>query len=870
MRDEIALPVRLADYAPADFHIHAISLTFHLEPHATRVRAQAKIRRRGDHARPLVLDGVRLKLLRAAIDNVDLGPAGFTIEPERLIIASVPNEFTLTTEVEIDPAGNTALEGLYVSGGRFCTQCEAEGFRKITYFIDRPDNLAIYDVRIEADAKNYPTLLSNGDLIESGPLEDGRHFALWRDPHPKPCYLFALVAGRFSTLHDSFRTRSGRAVQLGIHVDPGDSDRAHYAMDSLKRAMAWDETAFDREYDLDIFNIVAVRDFNFGAMENKGLNIFNSAYVLADPDTAADADYEAIESIVGHEYFHNWTGNRITCRDWFQLSVKEGLTVFRDQEFSADQRSRPVQRIKDVKRLRARQFPEDAGPLAHPVRPSSYIKIDNFYTATVYEKGAEVIRMLKALIGPEAFAKGMAIYFKRCDGMAATVEDFIACFAEASGRNLAAFMGWYGQAGTPHLTARGVYDPASQSYALTVSQATPATPGQAEKKPLPIPLKVGLIGAGGAILAARLQGADAGREEHDLVLDTAQRVWRFDGVAQAPIPALLRGFTAPVVLDDGLSEAERLAQAAHDPDPFTRWEATQAVARAAILAAQADGPAKADALAAAFARTLDRAPSDRAFAALCLRLPDLAELIQISDRPDPALLFAAREKVRTAIASALRQPLVDIARAPGAERFSPDAQSAGHRALKAVALDLLAGLGPKSSHILVGAFADARSMAEQLPALEAMGANGAPQFDEALEIFHQRWRTNPLVLDKWFSLQAAAARPDALARVEALRRHPDYEPSNPNRVRALAMAFAQRNLAAFHAPDGAGYAFFARIADESDRINPALAARLLGVFESWRRFDDGRRGHIQRILTGLLAAPERSKNAREIIERTLA
>jgi aminopeptidase N len=478
MRDEIAAPVRLADYAPADFHIHAFSLTFQLEPHATRVRAEAQIRRRGDHARPLVLDGARLKLLRAAIDATDLAPGAYTIEPERLIVPNTPNAFTLTTEVEIDPAGNTALEGLYVSGGRFCTQCEAEGFRKITYFIDRPDNLAVYQVRIEADAAQYPTLLSNGDLIDSGPLENGRHFALWRDPHPKPSYLFALVAGRFSALHDSFCTRSGRAVQLGIYVDPGDSERARYAMDALKRAMAWDEKAFDREYDLDIFNIVAVRDFNFGAMENKGLNIFNSAYVLADSDTATDADYEAIESIVGHEYFHNWTGNRITCRDWFQLSLKEGLTVFRDQEFSADQRSRPVQRIKDVKRLRARQFPEDAGPLAHPVRPASFVKIDNFYTATVYEKGAEVIRMLKALIGPDAFARGMAIFFKRCDGMAATVEDFIACFAEASGRNLAGFMAWYGQAGTPHLKAHGAYDATAQTFALTVAQSTLLTPGQ--------------------------------------------------------------------------------------------------------------------------------------------------------------------------------------------------------------------------------------------------------------------------------------------------------------------------------------------------------------------------------------------------------
>ncbi|MGE3141799.1 MAG: aminopeptidase N [Hyphomonadaceae bacterium] len=869
MRDAENTPIRLSDYQAPAYVIDEIALDFALAPEATIVKARSSVRRQAPAPAPLVLDGVRLELLRIAIDGAPLGADAYTRAEETLTIHAPPAAFTLEIDTKIAPARNTQLEGLYQSGDRFCTQCEPEGFRTITYFLDRPDVLARYRVRIEAEKESCPTLLSNGNLVEAGEGPEGRHYAIWDDPHPKPSYLFALVAGAYDSIEDRFTTMSGREVKLAIHVDRGEAKRALYAMDALKRAMKWDEEAFGREYDLDVFNIVAVRDFNFGAMENKGLNIFNAAYVLADPEAATDLDFEAIESVVGHEYFHNWTGDRITCRDWFQLCLKEGLTVFRDQEFSADQRSRPVQRIKDVKRLRARQFAEDAGPLAHPVRPTAYVKIDNFYTATVYEKGAEVIRMLKALIGPEAFAKGMALYFERRDGTASTVEDFITCFAEASGRSLDDFMGWYEQAGTPQLKLKGAYDAAAQTYDLTIFQHTAPTPGQPVKKPLPIPLRIGFIARDGAVLAARLPGAPAARQEHLLVLEGAQATFRFEGVVLEPIPSVLRGFSAPAQLQSELGLEARLAQMAHDPDPFTRWEAGQAIARELMLA-QTQPPEAVAALAAALERELDRAQEDPAFAALALRLPDLAELIQLAPQPDPDRLYAARQGVRAAVARRLRARLEALAAAPSETPFSPSADAAGRRALKTAAFDLLAALGPEAQAVLAPAFARAGNMTESIAALEALGAAGAPGFDAALDQFYARWRETPLVVDKWFIAQAAAPLPDALARVEALRRHPDFELRNPNRVRALAMAFALRNLKAFHAADGSGYRFLADIVREIDAFNPALSARMLTPFESWRRFDASRQSHALQELTKLAALPNLSKNAREMVERTIA
>jgi aminopeptidase N len=867
MRDAETATVRLSDYTPPAYLIDEIALVFSLEPEATIVAARSHVRRSGAAGGPLVLSGERLELQSIAIDGVALTSEQFGEEPGQLVIHNPPPDFRLDIVTRINPAGNTHLEGLYMSGGRFCTQCEAEGFRAITYALDRPDALARYAVRIEADKAAYPTLLSNGNLTESGDLESGRHFAVWVDPHPKPAYLFALCAGKYESIHDEFVTMSGRKVALGIYVDPGDGERARYAMDALKRSMQWDEQAFKREYDLDVFNIVAVRDFNFGAMENKGLNIFNSSLILADAETATDGDFEAIEAVVGHEYFHNWTGNRITCRDWFQLCLKEGLTVYREQEFSADQRSRPVQRIKDVKRLRGRQFSEDAGPLAHPVRPSSYQKIDNFYTATVYEKGGEVIRMLKRIIGAEAFDRGMQLYFERRDGTASTVEDFIACFEEASGRDLAGFMGWYEQAGTPALKIRGAYDSGTRTYELRIAQRTAPTPGQSNKKALPIPLQIGFIAADGAIIASKAAGDTISRTEHHIVLESDDVTLRFSDVLEPPIPALLRGFSAPVTVDAELSVEQRLAQMAHDPDPFTRWEAGQSIAREIMLG---EAPSATPALAAALGRELDRAQQDPAFAALALRFPDLNELILTAPKPDPEALFAAREALRVAVAAALHDKLEPIARAPSETPFSAGADAAGRRALKAAALDLLAALGTAQTETFVTAFDNALSMTEGAAALEALGASGSDAFEEALTRFYERWQTNPLVIDKWFAIQASSPRADALARAERLRAHPDFNLKNPNRVRALAAAFAMRNPRAFHSADGCGYLFLATLTEQIDPLNPALAARLLTPFESWKRFDPQRQAHARTALERLAALTNLSKNTREMVERTLA
>jgi aminopeptidase N len=867
MRDAENVTVRLEDYQPPAYLIDEIALVFALEPDATLVAARSQVRRNGAGPAPLALDGERLDLQSVAIDDRPLEPDEYRLEPGKLVIENPPASFRLDIITRISPANNTALEGLYMSAGRFCTQCEAEGFRCITYALDRPDVLARYAVRIEADKAAYPILLSNGNRTENGDMEAGRHYAVWVDPHPKPSYLFALVAGAFDSIADRFTTASGRTVDLGIYVDRGDAPRARYAMDALKRAMKWDETAFQREYDLDLFNIVAVRDFNFGAMENKGLNIFNSSLILADAETATDADFEAIEAVVGHEYFHNWTGNRITCRDWFQLCLKEGLTVYREQEFSADQRSRPVQRIKDVKKLRARQFGEDAGPLAHPVRPASYQKIDNFYTATVYEKGGEIIRMLKRIIGADAFNQGMQLYFDRRDGTASTVEDFIGCFAEASGKDLAQFMRWYEQAGTPALKSHGVYDAAAKTYTLTISQRLAPTPGQAAKAPPPIPLSVSFISADGERLSSKLRGEAAARAEHALVFDAAEAAFTFAEVAIAPIASILRGFSAPVVLDDGLSVEERLAQMAHDSDPFTRWEAGQSIARAIMLG---QSTAATPALVTALSRELDRAQEDPAFAALALRLPDLNELILASPSPDPEKLHAAREELRRAVATALRGRLAPIAAAASETPFSPNAEAAGRRALKTAALDLLASLGEAQADLLNAAFENAGSMTEAAAALDALGASGSSLFDAALGAFYSRWKDNPLVIDKWFAVQAASPRTDALARVQGLRQHPDFNIKNPNRVRALAAAFAMRNPRAFHAADGGGYRFLAALAEDIDPLNPALAARLLTPFESWRRFDTARQSVAKAELERLAALPHLSKNTREMVERTLA
>jgi aminopeptidase N len=871
LHDDTAAVTRLADYEPSNFAIDDIALSFQLDPVATRVHARYHVRRVAGEATPLVLDGIGLTLEHIYVDGTPLDTDAYRQESECLVITAPPDSFVLEIDTLICPGDNTKLEGLYFSGGRFCTQCESQGFRHIAFALDRPDVLSRFVVRMEADLEQYPTLLSNGDPIEAGPCPGGRHFAVWRDPYPKPCYLFALVAGTFDVIGDEYVTMSGRKVALAIHVDQGDAQRALYALDALRRAMAWDERVFGREYDLAGFHIVAMREFNMGAMENKGLNIFNSTRLLADFETATDANFEDIERVVAHEYFHNWTGNRITIRDWFQLCLKEGLTNYRDQEFSSDQRSRSVRRIKDVQSLRETQFPEDAGPLAHPVRPEQYLEIRNFYTTTVYKKGAELIRVLRAIIGPEQFARGMDLYFKRWDGQAVTLEQFVECFEIESGRNLGQFLRWYTQAGTPHLISRGEYQAETRTYRLTVSQTTAPTPGQVEKVALPIPLKVGFIGHDGTQLTARLKDADASCGEFALVLDRESASFVFEEVASPPIPAILRGYCAPVSIDDGLGIHERLVQMAHDPDLVTRWAAGQDLLMAAIWAEAEGSPEMGPAIgeiASALAREVDRLDRDGEFVAVTLRVPSLASLIQLRDVPDVEALFQARNKVRRLLALALEPRLVDLAAQEGEPGSSTDLKQVARRALKNASLELLASLGALRANLIAGAFQRAGNMTESMGALEALSHIEGDWFDAALGTFLERWHDRPLVVDKWFSVQAAAPRNDAASRVLRLARHPLFSLTNPNRVRSVYDAFAVGNLRGFHASDGSGYALVGAAIEKLDAINPGVAARLAKTFESWRRFDAGRNAKARAVLEGLLT-PALSKNVRDIVARTL-
>ncbi|MDB5457026.1 MAG: aminopeptidase [Caulobacter sp.] len=862
MRTDTPQPIRLTDYRPFPFLIEDTQLEFRLDPTATRVKATLRVRRDGTHDQPLVLNGERLKLLSVAIDGKPVSDNQRTLDDELLTLTGVPDQFVLTTEVEIDPSANKALMGLYMSGGRFCTQCEAEGFRTITYFPDRPDVLSRYTVRIEADA-SFQHLLSNGNLGDSGDLGDGRRYAVWNDPFPKPAYLFALVAGELDVLEDSFTTMSGRQVALRLFVDPGQAPRAVYALDSLKRAMKWDEEAWGREYDLDLFMFVAVRDFNFGAMENKGLNIFNSSLLLADARTATDQDYERIESVVAHEYFHNWTGDRITCRDWFQLCLKEGLTVFRDQSFSADMRGAAVCRIKDVKALRARQFAEDAGPLAHPVRPSSYLKIDNFYTATIYEKGSEVIRMLKTLLGDDAFRAGSDLYFERHDGQATTVEAFIACYADASGRDLTDFFAWYEQAGTPTVTLSHVYDARAKTLELTLTQATAPTPGQPTKRPLPIPVTIGLLDQDGARL----------RDSEVVVLDTATKTVRWEGVASPPVISALRGFSAPVTLETDTRPVDRYVQFAADPDLFNRWEAGQTLARELILSRAAGAPDEVneERYAEALGRALDDPAADHAFKALLLALPSESDLSLAMQPADPAALHAARDALKLRVAvhlgDRLRQLHVEL---QSEAEFSTDAAAAGRRALRNACVELLA-CDPHAANVerVVGHFEAAATMTDAIGGLNALAQVGGEPFDAALAAFHARWKGEPLVLDKWFSVQARDPSEGAIGRVLGLTAHPDFDATNPNRFRALVQGFSSGNPARFHDPSGAGYAFLADQILAVDAYNPMTAARLVEPLGSWRRYVPELGGLMRAQLERIVAQQGLSKNVLELAGKAL-
>jgi aminopeptidase N len=874
MRTETPAPVRLADYQPPAFLVDDIDLDFRLDPSATRVKARLSIRRNGDHKSPLVLDGVRLKPVSVAIDGRSLAPGSYVRGDEHLTIAETPDAFTLETEVEIDPAANTELEGLYISAGRFCTQCEPEGFRKITWFPDRPDVLARFTVRIEADRAAYPRLLSNGNLIESGKLPRGRHFAVWNDPFPKPGYLFALVAGQLDELADSRITLSGRSVDLRIFVDPGMAERATYAMDSLKRAMAWDEEVFGLEYDLDLFMIVAVRDFNFGAMENKGLNIFNASLLLADPATATDADYARIEGVIAHEYFHNWTGDRVTCRDWFQLCLKEGLTVFRDQSFSADQRGHAVKRIEDVRALRARQFPEDSGPLAHPVRPSSYIKIDNFYTATIYEKGAEVIRMLKTLIGAAAFREGMDLYFERWDGHATTVEAFIQCFADVSGRDLSDFFAWYEQAGTPRVSIAQHYDEDSQTLDLLIDQEIPPTPGQVEKRPATIPIAIGLLDDDGRPLSFRAPGAEDAALETVIVVDRPHTAVRLESVASRPVLSPLRGFSAPVSLSTDAAAKDRYVLMAADPDLFNRWEAGQQLARDLILARAAGTPDEVgeERFATAMGRALADQSAEPAFKALALMLPSENDLAMAREPADPAAIHAAREALRTRLAVHLGDLLRRLhGGLQEAGEFSVSAEAAGRRALRNEALDLLAAdPSVENRERALGHFHAAANMTDAMGGLCALMLMGGDDFETALDGFYARWKDEPLVIDKWFRVQALSPAEDALGRILGLTAHPAFDARNPNRFRALVQTFAAANPARFHDPSGAGYRFVADQILAVDGANPNLAARLVETLCGWRRYGPELGGKMKNELERIVETPGVSKNVLELAGRALA
>ena len=872
--------IHLNDYQPPAFLIDQVALEFDLEPENTRVLARISLRRNpghGDGAAPLRLEGEGMELLSLVLDGRSLADGDYGLDDGGLNLAALPDVCELEVVTRIAPVANTKLEGLYQSGGIFCTQCEAEGFRRITYFPDRPDVMTTYRVTMRAEKAACPILLSNGNLVEAGDLPDGRHFAVWDDPFPKPSYLFALVAGNLSWLENQFTTQSGRAVTLRIYTDPGNEDRCGYAMEALRRAMRWDEEKYGLEYDLDLFNIVAINDFNMGAMENKSLNVFNAKYVLANPETATDDDYANIEAIVAHEYFHNWTGNRVTCRDWFQLSLKEGLTVFRDQQFSADMRSAPVQRIKDVRALRAAQFPEDAGPLAHPVRPASYIEINNFYTATVYEKGAEVIGMYQTLLGEDGFRKGMDLYFQRHDGQAVTCDDFLAAMADANGADLEQFKLWYSQAGTPEIHVSGAYDQAAQTYELSLSQNLPATPDRVAKQPMRIPVAVGLLDGAGRDLPLD----QAGTTTKVVDLDRIDTVLRFENVAAVPVPSINRGFSAPIKVRQDLSHEAQAFLMANDSDAFNRWEAGQQYATA-LLGNMADGLAAGrevpidETFIAALGRILNDPELDPAFVALACQLPSEQFLAEQVEKADPAAIHRAREALRAAIAGTLRDQLRAIHDANRTNApYSPDAASAGRRALKNLALSYLSVLQDAPDRALAGQqFRDADNMTDRMAALVALndredGQGGAEERTAALAAFHDQFKDDAVVIDKWLSLQAASTRPDTLDQVVKLMDHPVFSILQPNKVRALISAFCAGNPYRFHAPDGSGYRFLADRVLQLDPINPQVAARLATQLGRWRRYDDGRQVLMRAELSRILAADKLSPDVFEIASKAL-
>jgi aminopeptidase N len=878
--NEAPKTIYLKDYRKPPFRILTTELNVDLFDTYTIVTATLEIERAA-HAAPdeaLRLNGVDLELLELQIDSRKLCGNSFVQIGEELEVPNVPDRFQLRTQVRIYPARNTALEGLYLSNGMYCTQCEAEGFRKITYYLDRPDVMAIFRTTITADKAAYPILLANGNPVARGDLPQGRHFVTWEDPFKKPSYLFAMVAGKLSCLEDSFVTASGRTVALRIYVEPQDLEKCGHAMASLKKSMAWDETTYGREYDLDIFMIVAVSHFNMGAMENKGLNIFNTSCVLAHPATTTDAGFQRVESVVAHEYFHNWSGNRVTCRDWFQLSLKEGFTVFRDQQFSADMLSASVQRIEDVGVLRSHQFAEDAGPLSHPVRPESFIEINNFYTATVYEKGAELVGMLHTLLGPDGFRQGSDLYFSRHDGHAVTVEDFVQAMADASGCDLHDFMRWYRQPGTPELRVTEHYDPASRSYALTFKQILPLRSGFAAPQALPIPVRLALLNSAGQDMAVSHDGR-AAQTEFVLVLTALEETVTFTGVSERPVPSLLRDFSAPVRLEFACSDEQLTFLMRHDSNGFNRWSAGQTLFCRLILALATDyaagrslrvPEAPVRALVALLPELLQ---SDVALAAKMLALPSEGYLAEQLAVVDPEALHVSREAVRYALALAgeefFRNSYESLQAVTTEYIYSAVAMAS--RAFKNTCLDYLLVLSKPADVARAEAqFAAARHMTDELGALVCMAHAGLPAAQACMDRFYARWRHEPLVLDQWFVVQATTPQDDVLDHVRSLLSHPDFSLRNPNRVRSLLGQFANNNPARFHRADGAGYALLCAQVRELDVLNPQVASRLLGAFSTWTRLEPGRRALVREQLQAIKSSGQASPDVHETVERLLA
>ena len=884
MRTDTPQTIFRKDYTPPSYLVDTVELGFDLDPARTVVASRLTLRRNpAATTRGIELHGEDIELVALRLNGKLLGKRDYTLANNLLTIRSAPDDVVLEIETLCAPDKNTTLSGLYVSNGNFFTQCEAEGFRRITFFPDRPDVMAKFTVMLRADKARYPVLLSNGNLLEEGDLDDGRHYALWEDPFKKPSYLFALVAAELVCQEETFRLADGRDALLQVWVEDGNLDKTDYAMQSLKHSIRWDEDKYGLELDLDRFMIVATSDFNMGAMENKGLNIFNTKFVLANPRVATDIDFQGIEAVVAHEYFHNWTGNRVTCRDWFQQSLKEGLTVFRDQEFTADMigtaTGRAVTRIDQVRTLRQAQFPEDAGPMAHPVRPDSFVEINNFYTVTVYEKGAEVVRMYQTLFGVDGFRKGMDLYFARHDEQAVECDDFRRAMADANDRELGQFERWYSQAGTPVLRFEGRWDESAQTYTLTLFQSCPATPGQSEKLPFHIPVAVGLLDAAGADMALVVDGVQRGTTAV-LELTEAEQTFVFTGVTGQPVASVLRDFSAPVILQGGYTDADLLHLFSHDSDPVNRWEAGQRLAMERLLKLTGEAGAKDDAAASlnldetfieALRKILVDETLDPAFREQCLTLPSESMVAEQLDCVDPLAVHIARQFVRADLGARLRSELMAQYAAnatPGP--YSPDAASAGKRALKNLALAYLNAAPDDASVALAQRqFDEADNMTDRAAALSALVAARVPQAADALAVFYDEFQNEALVVDKWFAMQASSSTTD-LAAVRALMTHPAFTLRNPNRARSLVAMFCVNNPVQFHAPDGSGYAFWAEQVIALDALNPQVASRLARAMDRWRRYAPSLQWQMREALQKVAGQVKLSNDVREIVGKALA